>query len=439
MSLFTKIKQLNTNWIIVITLISVTWVNFNIVRWQKGNIIAFDVISYYSYLPATFYEHDLKLSFLDDTLNQEIEKRYYWPNKDTNGNKIIKCSMGMAFTYLPFFGAAHIYCKIFNESVNGFSDPYHFAVQFSSLFYFLIGLFFLLKVLKIFYNNTVIFITLLSIIFGTNALYYLTNGAGMAHATDFGLISIFIYYTIRWHQTQIVKYAVIIGFLGGLIILIRPINTLVFLFFFLYNVNSIKELKEKIKLLSSHYVQILLIAFCGILIYLPQIAYFKYVSGHCFMNSYIGERFYFNNPHIIDGLFSFRKGWLIYTPIMLFSLIGFYYLRKKNKPFFTGSLTLLLLYLYLLFSWWCWWYGGSYGQRALIDIYPLLSIPFAAFISHIQTGKKIKKNIIYGVIVLLILLNIFQTMQAKWNTIHFDSMTREAYIDAFFRETKNPD
>ncbi|MBA2610420.1 MAG: glycosyltransferase family 39 protein [Bacteroidetes bacterium] len=439
MSLFKKIKKLNTNWIIVITLISITWVNFNIVRWQKGNIISYDVGNYYSYLPAVFYEHDLSLSFLNDTLNKQTEQRYYWPNKDVHGNKVIKMTMGMAFTYLPFFGLAHVYCKLVNEPANGFSDPYHFAIQFASLFYFLIGLIFLLRVLKLFYNDKTVFITALLIVFGTNIIYYLTNGAGMSHATTFSFVSAFIYYTIKWHQTQTFRSAFMIGVLGGMITLIRPINIMVFIAFFLYEVNSIKELSAKIKLLLENHRQILLIVLLGILIFLPQLIYWKWVSGSYFINSYVGERFYFNNPHIINGLFSFRKGWLIYTPIMAFSLIGFYYLRKTTKAFFTALIVFTPIYLYVVFSWWCWWYGGSFGQRALIDIYPLLALPFAAFVAHVQSLGIFKRSVVYTLMVLFLLLNIFQTMQAKWNTIHFDSMTRDAYFDAFLRLTKNPE
>ncbi|MEI8135875.1 MAG: hypothetical protein WCH21_00950, partial [Bacteroidota bacterium] len=319
------------------------------------------------------------------------------------------------------------------------TDPYHFAIQSSSLFYFLIGLIFLLRILKLYYKNEVIFITSLSIVFGTNIIYYLSNGAGMAHPVDFALIAAFIYYTIKWHHTQTFKLSIIIGFLIGFITLVRPINIVVFIIFLLYNVNSLNDLIEKIKFLLKEYKHILIISICGILLFIPQLIYWKWVSGNFFINSYVGEKFYFNNPHLIDGLFSFRKGWLIYSPIMIFSLIGFYYLRKGNKSFFTSFLIFIVLYFYLVFSWWCWWYGGSFGQRALIDIYPVLALPFAAFISHIKSNKVLKKNLVYISIFLLILLSIFQTMQAKWNTIHFDSMTKEAYFDAFFRLTKNPE
>src|SRR6185436_10253555 len=118
-----------------------------------------------------------------------------------------------------------------------------------------------------------------------------------------------------------------------------------------------------------------MMAVLGILIFLPQLFYWKHQTGSWFFNSYLNEHFYFNNPHVFYGLFSFRKGWLVYTPIMFFALAGLYTLFKTMKEFFYPVLILFLLYIYVAFSWWCWWYGGSYGQRALIDIYPFLAVP----------------------------------------------------------------
>ena len=119
-------------WLLVVTFISVTWVNFNQEKWKNKDVIQHDIINYYSYLPALFYERDLSLSFLNDTLNKQAEGAHYWPNKTPEGNHVIKMSMGMAVTYFPFFCLAHIYAKIFDYDIDGFSQPYHFAVLFSN-------------------------------------------------------------------------------------------------------------------------------------------------------------------------------------------------------------------------------------------------------------------------------------------------------------------
>jgi len=433
------IKDFNPKLVIALTIIVVTWVNFNITFWQSKKVIEYDVAFYYSYLPSVFYYHDISQNFLKDTVNQNIEKNYFVPSKLKNGDYVFKSTMGMALSYLPFFTAAHIFAKVFNYEVNGYSEPYHFAIQFSSLFYFIFGLLFLIKTLQLYFTDIIVSLVLICIIFGTNTLYYLTIGAGMSHAVNFGLISAFVYYTIKWHQRASFKHSILIGLIGGMLTLIRPINILIFLFFFLYNIKSAKDLLRKSLVFFKYKIHVLTIALLGILICLPQLIYWKYQTGSWFFNSYVGEHFYFKNPHILYGLFSFRKGWLIYTPIMAFALIGIYYLYKTMKEFFIPASALILIYLYVAFSWWCWWYGGSYGQRSLIDIYPVLALPFAAFLFHLHNSSVLKKSVSYSLMIMFILLNIFQTMQAKWNTIHFDSMTKEAYFDAFLRLTKNPE
>lgn len=245
MNLLKSIKDFHPKLIIGLTIIAVTWINFNITVWHNKKVIDQDVAFYYSYLPSVFYYNDISQSFLKDTINQTIEKNYFGHSKMVNGNYIFKGTMGMAITYLPFFVCAHFYAKIFDYPVNGFSEPYHFAIQFSSLFYFIVGLIFLAKILQLYFPDYIICMALFCITFGTNTLYYLTVGGGMSHAVNFGLIASFIYYTIKWHQKYLVKQTFLIGLIGGLLTLIRPINILVFLFFFLYNIKSTQDLLKK--------------------------------------------------------------------------------------------------------------------------------------------------------------------------------------------------
>jgi hypothetical protein len=104
---------------------------------------------------------------------------------------------------------------------------------------------------------------------------------------------------------------------------------------------------------------------------------------------------------------------------------------KANHPFKTSVLVLLPIYLYLVSSWWCWWYGGSFSQRSMIDIYPLLALPLAAFIFQISHFSVNKQKAIFTIITLFVLLNIFQTVQYKYNIIDFDGMTAKEYVQVF--------
>ncbi len=420
-----------------LVIISVTWVNFNHIFWVNQGVINHDVKHYYSYLPAFFYEKDLKLNFLNDTNNLVTEGRYYSPKKTPDNRYVIKMSMGMAVSYLPFFGLAHVYAKYSGEEVNGFSPPYHFALQFSTLFYFLIGLYFLWKFLLLHYSELISTLTIILICFGTNVFFYLTFRAALSHIIGFSAMAILMYCLAQWHQRPSYFTSLKIGLLIGFLTLVRPINLLAVLPFILYNVNNLKSIKSQLTLFLNQKINLLIIGLTALLVVLPQLLYWHYATGHYLFNSYVEEGFYFNKPHIIKALFGFRKGWLIYTPIMIFSLIGLWFIYKTKKSYFFSILIFTIIYIYVAFSWWCWWYGGSYGQRVMIDIYPVLALPLAAFLHYVSDLKKFPKQIWITVISGLILLNLFQTTQAKFNIIHYDSMTYESYIKAFGVMTNN--
>ncbi|MFN7911701.1 MAG: hypothetical protein ACK5QC_07730 [Bacteroidota bacterium] len=423
--------------VLSLVIISVTWVNFNHVFWVNQNVINHDVNHYYSYLPAFFYEKDLKLNFLNDTNNIVTEGRYYSPKKTPENGYVIKMSMGMAVSYLPFFGLAHAYAQWSGDEVNGFSPPYHFALQFSTLIYFLIGLYFLWKFLLLNYSKLISAVTILLICFGTNVFFYLTFRAALSHIIGFTGIAMLMYYSQKWHQNPSSTTSIKIGLLIGFLTLVRPINLLAVIPFLLYNFHGLNSLKSQIYFFVNQKINLLIIGFTAFLVVLPQLLYWHYATGHFFFNSYVEEGFYFSEPHVIKALFGFRKGWLIYTPIMLLSLIGIWLIYKTKKSYFYSILIFTSIYIYVAFSWWCWWYGGSYGQRVMIDIYPILALPLAAFLHWVSDLKKFPKKIWIIAISALTLLNLFQTTQAKFNIIHYDSMTFDSYVKAFGVMTNN--
>ncbi len=137
----------------------------------------------------------------------------------------------------------------------------------------------------------------------------------------------------------------------GLLSLIRPSNIIVILFFFLYGVTDIRSLKACIKKIS--FKHILIVSLCIFSIWLPQYLYWKHTTGHYIFYSYTDERFFFNKPKIIDGLFSFRKGWLTYTPVMFFALTGIALLKNNLKQLQLATIIFISINVYIIFSWWC--------------------------------------------------------------------------------------
>jgi hypothetical protein len=413
--------------------IACIWVNGNVDKSGKKSVIDWDVTSYYSYLPATFIKQDLSLKFFDQDPEFYRTNKQYNPQLCPNGNYVIKTSMGMSVMYLPFFAVAHLSAKLLGYPADGYSEPYHFAIQLSGLIYLLIGLFFLRRLLLLYFPEKVIALTFLFVLFGSNLFYYASVQGAMSHVHTFCLACIFIWYCIKWLLKPSLKTTIILGLTFGLIVLIRPVNILFILFLVFFGVTNGAGIKHRLFLFLKHFPLVLVMAALTFLVFLPQMLYWKYITGHYFFNSYIGEQFYFGNPHLIEGLFGFRKGWLLYSPIMLFSLAGLVMLFKTKKEFSWPATILFVIYTYVVLSWWCWWYGGSYGLRAMIDIYPFLIIAFAVFVNKMHFNKPVM-----SILGLLVAINCFQMYQYRRGVIHFDSMTKEAYIDALFRVETSP-
>lgn len=432
---FFKNISLSTYAILLITLACLT-VDLSLKNWEKRDrVIEHDIHWYYAYLPSAFIYHDIK----EEKSDYRFDDDYYlfWPTITPDGKKVTKTTLGLSILYGPFFFMAHAYACLSDYPENGFSEPYKAFLLLSAVFYLIIGLDFVRKVLRRYgFSDAHTAITLLLAGLGTNLLCYASQSAPMSHVYNFCLFAVFIYCTIRWYGNPSLKYTVVTGLLLGLISLIRPSNALIIVFFLLYNVYDIASFRERIALLRKKLPLLCLMGFLTILVWVPQLLYWKAVTGSYIYYSYTDERFFFTHPHILKGLFSFRKGWLLYTPMMIFPLIGLF----LKKPVLHGLRFPIALFtvlnIYIIFSWWCWWYGGTFGQRSMIESYALLAIPFAAVVRSVARHKLWLKIAFSLACVFFIWLNVFQMYQYENLSLHWEGMTRELYFKQFGKMDK---
>jgi hypothetical protein len=426
-------KNLLSLFAILLIALVVAGVFSNMKRWQQPlRVIQWDIKNYYAYLPAVFIYCDHSLEFTK--AEPEFFGDKFWPIPTPTGGLVIVTSMGLAILYLPFFLLGHLAAWVAGAEMNGFSPPYAMFLVFSSLFYVVLGLLALRKVLLRYFSDGITSITLLAMFFATNLFFYTAHEGPMSHAYNFALFALFVLMTIKWYEKPVLKNSIFIGLLAGLISLVRPTNIIILLFFVLYDVKSFAELKQRAVFLGGKYNLILLMAVAALLVWLPQMLYWKSVSGQWLYYSYKEEEgFFFGNPQVIRGLFSYRKGWLLYTPIMFFALSGIALLWKHRREFFWPILVFTVINIYIVLSWWSWWYGGGFGQRAFIESYALLAIPFATLLHAAGKWKKIVQWVFVAITFLLIIHGIFQTAQYHYGAIHWDSMNKTTYWASFGR------
>lgn len=406
------------------------------------NILTWDVFGYYLYLPAQYIYHDLNLSnqeWLTNLINTyDPTATLYQAIKLDNGNWVMKYSMGLSILYSPFFFFAHLIAEPLGYPADGLSLPYQYSIAIGGLVFAIIGLIFFSKVLLHFFNHFITCVILIIIFFGTN-YFQLTafDGTLLSHNFLFTFYAILTYYTIKWYNKQKLKYAIIVGLSIGLITLIRPSEVVCILIPLLWYSKQYFH-KDKFELFKTHFSHLITVIICIFIVLLPQFLYWKSITGQYLFYSYTnaGEGLDLISPYIFKFLFSFRKGWFVYTPIMIFSFIGLYYLYKKNRSVFFAISAFIIVDIYITSSWTTWWYaGGSYSSRSLVPAYVLLAIPLGYFIEKVKLAPAVSKFIIISIGLFFITLNLFQTWQFENNVISKERMTMEYYF-AIFGKTK---
>lgn len=409
------------------------------------NVLSWDIFGYYLYLPLVFIYHDLGLK--DITIINTIIETYhntstfYQAMPALDGAWVMKYPMGIAILYSPWFLVGHIWALFSTFPADGFSYPYQASLLYGSFVYTVLGLYFYWKSMCFFFKPSTVSMLVLLIVFGTNFLVHTVfHGQGlMSHNYLFTLFSLVLWLTIKWHEKPKMKYAIGLGFVIGIAALSRPTEILVALVPVLWNIGDKQALQQKLQIVSSNWRGIMLSIVVIVILGSLQLIYFKLFTGSFFHNSYgnnPGEGMEFFKPYIAEVLFSFRKGWLIYTPIMFFALIGFIAMFKKMRDHFYAILVFFLLSFYVIASWSCWWYADCFSQRALIPMYVFLSLPLGTLIEFIrERWSKIFRTLFSVLLFLFLLFNLFQSWQFLNGIIHTSRMTKDYYKDVFLRTT----
>lgn len=413
--------------------------------WNTHNVLAiltWDAMGYYLYLPAQFIYDDLSyLRFIPDILREygptgSFYQAYQVPG-GPEGALVMKYPIGLAILETPFFFLGHWAAGLWGYKQDGFSAPYQVAIAFGGMTYALLGLGILRRVLLRFFSDAVTAVTLALLVLGTNYLQYSVFDTAMAHTYDFTLYALLIWATIHWHERPRRWLAAAIGLLVGLLILTRPSEAVAVLLPLLWGISSKETARRKLQLLLQRWPDVLLLGLFVFLGVLPQLLYWKWATGSFIVYSYQEQTFSFLRPHTWPVLFSFRKGWLIYTPLMAVALAGLVVLWRRYRSIALAITGYFVINLWVVSAWDVWWYGGSIGQRALVQSYAALSLALAALLTWAFQPQRRQRAawLLAPLLVLLVDLNLFQHWQYMYGYIHAEEMTKKYYW-AIFNKTK---
>lgn len=408
-------------------------------KWKQANTeatISWDVSGYYLYLPGALIYKDLKQL----TWWAPIDAKYHpGPGmgqafQHPSGNWVMKYPMGQALQFLPWFATAHLLAEPLGYPADGFSKPYQLAISLGSLLVALLGLWFFRKVLLVYFSDPVVAAVLICVVFGSNYLEYASITGAMTHNWLFTLYSILIYSTIQFYRRPGFGWAALIGLLVGWATITRPTEIISAIIPLFWGINSWAGLKNRGAFFVNNLPKLsLAVLRAGAMIFL-QVAYWKYAASEWIVYSYQDQTFTWFPPHIEDVLWSARAGWLVYSPMMLFAIIGIFMLRKRLPEVFPTVFLYCMIALYITAAWDIWWYGGSLGQRAMVQAYPLWAFGLGAFIQwagNVKWNNVISRALRYGLIgmaVICIYLNLWWSHQAHLGGLFVGEQMTRAYM-----------
>lgn len=402
--------------------------------------LTWDVFGYYLYLPAYFIHDDIALQdhgWLDQVMaTYEPSSTFYQLVDAEDGARVIKYSSGMAIAYAPFFFTANAIAAPMGYAADGFSEPYRWLVTFGALLYILIGLVVFRRVLLHFFTEGLTAVLLIAIVLGTNYLQLAAfDGTLLTHPFLFTLYAALVLLTIRWHETPRFGTALLIGALIGYITLVRPSEVVCVLIPLLWATQA--GFSAKWKAVVQHPLHIIG-ALVALLIFIsPQLFYWHSVTGKWIFYSYVnaGEGLDLASPHVKEFLFSFRKGWFVYTPLMAIASVGLIGLWRSGRNVFWAVVIFLIADVYLISSWTNWWYaGGSFSARAIVPAYVLLAIPLGFLLREFALISWTRTTAMIGVSA-CVFLNLFQTWQWNNRILSKERMTAGYYVAIFGRTT----
>lgn len=422
----------------ILIIVSVSLIGFSkhfskIMSDDDPAVAGFDAFGYYMYLPHLVQKGHLNIS--QEWLNEVQQKRYgfeaYQLARRENGNNVNIYHMGLSFVQAPAFFIAHGIAKISGYKADGLSKPYVLAMLLNALLFLYLGLLYLYKFLRLYFNQTLAIILVLLSFFSTNLMATSYVSFMMQHVYLFSSISVFCYHFFKAFQTRSIqkKHFFISVFIFGLCTVIRPTHVLLFFIPVIYLWNYFKTKK-------TYILTLVLFPISSFLWNIPQFLYWKIIGGSWLLTNLHTEEIILIDPYLFDFLFSYRKGWFLYSPIFILLFPAFYFTYKESKQLFWSTLITLIVCIWVFSSWECWHYAASFGSRVMIDLYPICFLIIGFLLNRIIKLKRFYQVSFSILMFFILLVNCLQSFQFVEGIISDTSMTKAYYWKVFGRTSK---
>lgn len=295
-------------------------------------------------------------------------------------------SLGPAIMWAPFLAATHYTVLILNRfganvPADGHSRPYLLAMALSTALYGFLGLWLSFQLAREYFGERWAFLATVGIWFASSLPVYMYEDPSWSHAQSAFAVALFLWY---WHRTREKRTTiqwVTLGLIAALMCEVYFANGVFLLVLFLDSLSAfhaIWRVNDRGRMLGQFRAH-LLFAASAAMAFAPQLIVRKIIFGSPFALGLYGSRpWNWLSPHFWDVLFSSNRGALLWTPILIPSVIGLFFLWRR-VPSVGAKIFVTAAAFYVLIAVNPWWDGvESFGIRFFVSLTPIFILGLAA-------------------------------------------------------------
>lgn len=386
-----------------------------------------DGYGYYAYLTSVFIDHDLSMKTAMANRWTGLPLPAVAPEWNgiaryaPTGRLIDKYTMGTALLQAPFFLAAEWYATVTRNAP--YSAPYQIANVISGIVFLWLGAWVLARALIRQFSPFATALAAACVIFGTSLFHDATFIGSFSHVYSFFLFALLVHAADRYRgaannaQAAQIPVSLGLGCVIGLIALTRVPNAVAALI-------PLAMLVERFRK-TGNYAARAIEALAGVVafacVFGLQIAYWYAVTGHLLLNSYQGEHFDWLHPHLLQFLFSVRRGLFLWSPVLWIAILGLPRFVRRDGIVATAFLVVLVLEVYICSCWWSWWFGASFGSRPVADMMPLVAFPLAHGLDALSA--RFDRKVSAATVLVLVAFSLFLMLSYWKEYIPWDNPT----------------
>lgn len=420
---------------------------------RYGRLIVGDGIYYYVYVRSAVLDGDLNFQndyeIYQSYNNEDLVKKQEMLNRKTPiGMAANLFSVGPAILWSPIFLLTHFIASVLGQAGDGYALWDEAPVMFLSIVYGFVGIVLVYRVVAEMFSKFAAFVAILGIWLATNVVYYMGISPSASHVLSMFASALFLYCWWRPHHfdASSQRFAeqhprldaspllagegakgtrkkvdwFVWGLSAGLMALVRWQDILIALLaLFEWIAVANGERRTANGNLLSAITKGALFLLGLLLAFIPQMFAWQVLYGSPLTVPQGGGFFQFLHPEMLNVWFSTKRGLFSWTPLLVFSVIGFVPLYKKNRMLGAATLLIFFAETYVNSIVNDWWGGEAFGARRFISLMPFFALGLAALIDAAAHRVALRERVsqtamLVALVAFIVWNNLFVLQYSLW-------------------------